>query len=179
MEVASWLFLLFAVTALGGAVMVLIARNAVHSVLFMLLAFVNVAAMFVLLGAEFLAVLQVLVYSGAILVLFLFVVMLLQQGERELPPINQPLQVPVAIGVGLLLAFEMAVVVLGNRMTGGIRGQDTPQAIAERGGNIQALGEQLFTTWLLPFEIASVLLLVAIVGSVLLARGRKQEKIFD
>ena len=166
----SGLFLLFAAVALGSAVMVLAARNPIHSVLFMLLTFMNVAAMFVLLGAEFVAVLQVLVYSGAILVLFLFVVMLLQQGERELPPLNQPLQVPVAIGVGLVLAFEMAVVVLGSTLTRGVRGGDTPRVIAERGGNIQALGEQLYTTWLLPFEIASVLLLVAAVGAIFLAR---------
>ncbi|MDQ3855005.1 MAG: NADH-quinone oxidoreductase subunit J, partial [Chloroflexota bacterium] len=73
--------------------MVFVARNPVHSVLFMLLTFVNVAGMFVLLQAEFVAVLQVLVYSGAILVLFLFVVMLLQRSERPIPALTRPLQV--------------------------------------------------------------------------------------
>jgi NADH-quinone oxidoreductase subunit J len=166
----SLFFLLFAAVALFGAIMVLVSRNPVHSVLFMLLAFANVAGIFVLLGAEFLAVIQVLVYSGAILVLFLFVVMLLARGERPLPTLSQPLQVPVAVFVGLALVTELALVVLTSNVGGGRRGADTPEAIAAAGGNIQALGGQLYTTWLLPFEIASVLLLVAAIGAIYLAK---------
>ncbi|MDP9382562.1 MAG: NADH-quinone oxidoreductase subunit J [Chloroflexota bacterium] len=163
-------FLLFAAVALFGAVMVLVSRNPVHSVLFMLLTFANVAGMFLLLNAEFIAAVQLLVYSGAILVLFLFVVMLLQRGERPLPALTQPLQAPVAIFVGLALLSELALVVLTSNVGGGTRGADTPEAIARAGGNIQALGSQLYTTWLLPFEIASVLLLVAAVGAIYLAK---------
>lgn len=170
MDALSGLFLLFAVVGLFGAVMVLVARNPVHSVLFMLLAFVNVAGMFVLLQAEFIAVIQVLVYSGAILVLFLFVVMLLQRSERHLPALTQPLQLPVAICVGLALVTEIALVVVFSAVDAGRQGADTPEAIAKAGGNVQALGQQLYTTWLLPFEIASVLLLVAAVGALFLAR---------
>ena len=170
MSPLSLLFLLFAGVALFGAVMVLLARNPVHSVLFMLLTFVNVAAMFVLLNAEFIAVVQILVYSGAILVLFLFVVMLLARGERPLPPLRQPLQAPVAIFVGLVLVTELALVVLTSDVGAGRRGADTPERIARAGGNIQLLGEQLYTTWLLPFEIASVLLLVAAIGAIYLAK---------
>ncbi len=170
MDILSALFLLFAAVALGAAVMVLVARNPVHSVLFMLLTFVNVAAMFVLLGAEFLAVIQVLVYSGAILVLFLFVVMLLQRSERPLPTVAQPLQLPVALFVGAALAVEITLVVLLAAVDQGRKGRDTVQAIQKAGGNVEALGQQLYTTWLLPFEIASVLLLVATVGALFLAK---------
>ena len=171
MDPYSGIFLVLAGVALIDALFVLLARNPVHSVLFMLLAFVNVAAMFVLMGAEFIAVIQVLVYSGAILVLFLFVVMLLQRGERRAPVLaGHRLQAPVAVLVGLTLIAELVVVITTSVVDGGRQGTDTTQAIAAKGGNIQALGEQLYTTWLLPFEIASVLLLVAAVGAVFLAR---------
>ena len=171
MDAYSAIFLVLAGVALIAALFVLLARNPVHSVLFMLLAFVNVAAMFVLMGAEFVAVIQVLVYSGAILVLFLFVVMLLQRGERPSPVLaGRPLQVPVAVLVGLTLIAELVVMITTSAVDGGRQGTDTTEAVAAKGGNIQALGEQLYTTWLLPFEIASVLLLVAAVGAVFLAR---------
>ncbi|ACZ42441.1 NADH-ubiquinone/plastoquinone oxidoreductase chain 6 [Thermobaculum terrenum ATCC BAA-798] len=170
MDLVSWLFILFAVIGLLGAVMVVVARNPVHCVLFMLLTFVNIAAMFVLLDAQFIAILQVLVYSGAILVLFLFVVMLLQQAERPIPMLAARVQLPVALVVGGLFLLEIIVVTFGNIITAGRKGGDTPQAIAQAGGNVQALGEQLFTRWLLPFEIASVLLLVAAIGALYLAK---------
>lgn len=170
MDAYSLIFLLFAAAALFGAVTMLLVRNPVHSVLFLLLTFVNVAGMFVLMGAEFIAAIQVLVYSGAILVLFLFVVMLLQRSERPLPTLAQPLQAPLAIFTGLALISELALVVLTSTVGAGRRGTDTPARIAEAGGNIQALGEQLYTRWLLPFEIASVLLLVAAVGAIYLAK---------
>ncbi len=170
MDPLSLIFLLFAAVALVSAMLVLISRNPIHSVLFLLLTFVNVAGMFVLLGAEFLAVVQILVYSGAILVLFLFVVMLLARSERPLPALRQPMQAPVAIFVGLALFTELALVLLQGDVRRGTPGPDTPERIAQAGGNIQALGQQLYTTWLLPFEIASVLLLVAAVGAIYLAK---------
>ncbi|MEJ7652103.1 MAG: NADH-quinone oxidoreductase subunit J [Chloroflexia bacterium] len=170
MTALSVLFVLFAAMGLFGAVMVLVARNPVHSVLFMLSAFVSVAGMFVLMQAEFVAVLQVLVYSGAILVLFLFVIMLLARSERPIPALSQPLQAPVAITVGLMLAVEIGLVVLTGAVDRGVSGPDTPQAIAAVGGNVEALGRQLYTTWLLPFEVASVLLLVAAIGAIYLAK---------
>ncbi len=164
------LFVLFALAALTGAVLMIAVRNPVHSVLFMLLTFVNVAAMFVLLNAYFVAVIQVLVYTGAILVLFLFVVMLLGQQRRPVPEVVRSVQAPVAILVGLALVVEVVGVVVASAVTAGHKGHDTPQAIAAAGGNVQALGQQLYTTWLLPFEVASVLLLVAAVGAVFLAK---------
>ena len=170
MTLVHVLFLLFAGVSLLGATMVIVARNPVHSVLFLLLAFVNIAALFVLLGAEFIAAIQVLVYSGAILVLFLFVVMLLARNERPLPTLVQPLQAPAALIVGGLLAAEVALVTLTGMVTSGMRGRDTPEAIQRAGGNVEALGRQLYTTWLLPFEVASVLLLVAVIGALFLAR---------
>jgi len=79
-------------------------------------------------------------------------------------------QLPVALVVGGLFLLEIIVVTFGNIITAGRKGGDTPQAIAQAGGNVQALGEQLFTRWLLPFEIASVLLLVAAIGALYLAK---------
>lgn len=170
MDPLTFLFLLFAFVALAAAVLVLIARNPVHSVLFMLLTFINVAGMFVLLQAEFIAVIQVLVYSGAILVLFLFVVMLLQRAERPLPVLIQPLQKPVALFAGLAFIAEVAVVMATSVVNAGRQGPDTPEQIAKVGGNIEAIGRILYTKWLLPFEVASVLLLVAAVGALYLAK---------
>lgn len=170
MALSSSLFLLFAGIASAAGILMLLVRNPVHSVLFMLLAFMNVAAIFVLLGAEFLAVVQILVYSGAILVLFLFVVMLLWQETRPLPTMSGAFQLPAAALVVLALVSELGFVLMRASFTGGQAGTDTPEAIARAGGNIQALGETLYTTWLLPFEVASVLLLVAAVAAVYLAK---------
>lgn len=164
------LFILFAVVAVVAALLMLLVRNPVHSVLFMLLTFMNVAAMFVLLGAEFLAVIQILVYSGAILVMFLFVVMLLWQEDRQIPGIQGRFQLPAAALVVLALLSELGYVILQASFTAGRSGVDTPEAMARAGGNIQALGQALYTTWLLPFEVASVLLLVAAVAAVYLAK---------
>lgn len=170
MQAEFVLFLLFSLAILFGGVMVIVARNPVHSVLFMLLAFVNIAGIFVLLGAEFLAVIQVLVYTGAILVLFLFVVMLLGTSSRRQPEMGGSVQLPVAILVGLALIVEIAGVLISSAVGAGALGSDTPQAIQKAGGNVEAIGQSLYTQWLLPFEVASVLLLVAAVGAIYLAK---------
>lgn len=170
MDALSFLFLLFATLGLLGGVLMLLARNPVHSVLFMLLTFTSAAGMFLLLGAEFIAAIQVLAYSGAILVLFLFVVMLLRRQERTIPVVGQRLQFPTAIAVGLVFLGQIALVMATSAVDRGRRGGDTVAAVQAAGGNVEALGLQLYTTWLLPFEIASVLLLVAAVGALYLAK---------
>lgn len=169
MPLDSIIFFTLAGLALLGGLLMITARNLVHAVLWMLLTFFNVAAIFVTLGAEFVAVIQVLVYAGAILVLFLFVVMLLNVREQpEVGPLH-PIQRVAGWLAGLMLAAELWLVILNFRPSGR-GGEYTPERIAALGGNVAALGGDLYTTWLLPFEIASVILLAAAIGAIVLAR---------
>jgi len=163
------IFWLLAILALLGGLMMITARNLVHAVLWMLLTFANVAGIFITLGAEFVAVIQVLVYAGAILVLFLFVVMLLSVNERPEPVVRHPLQRIAGWIAGGMLAAELLLVLAVFQVTGR-PGPYTPERIAQLGGNVQAVGGELYTIWLLPVTIASVLLTVAAVGAIVLAR---------
>jgi NADH-quinone oxidoreductase subunit J len=140
--------------ALVGAIGMLISRNAVHSALFLLLNFGAVGVLYLLLHAPFLFAIQLSIYAGAIMVLFLFVVMLLGAEKGEEEPDTIAWQRPVAIVLGLILLAE--AIIVGVRRASG------------------ELGKELFTTYLLPFEITGVLLLVAIVGVVVLSRGQRE-----
>ncbi|PCJ60384.1 MAG: NADH:ubiquinone oxidoreductase subunit J [Rhodospirillaceae bacterium] len=160
------IFYVFAATAVGAGVMVISARNPVHSVLFLILAFFNAAGLFVLLGAEFLAMVLVVVYVGAIAVLFLFVVMMLDINFVEL---RQGFLQYLPIGglIGLVLLAELVLVggswVLGPEMSGAM---PTPQ-LAER-TNTEAIGELLYTHYLYLFQVAGIVLLVAMIGAIVL-----------
>jgi len=160
-------FLYFATVIIFCALMVITRRNPVHSVLFMLPLFFHVAGIFVMLNAEFVAAVQVLVYAGAIMVLFLFVVMLLNV-ERE--KIRERFQVKwfVTVPLGLTLA-GFFVIILGRSSFTGTQGQYTIEAVKAM-GNSQAVGQVLYTDFLFPFEIASIILLVAMVGAIVLAK---------
>jgi NADH-quinone oxidoreductase subunit J len=157
-------FLLFAAAAVITALAVVLTRNPVHSALALMACFLQVSAIFVLLEAPLLAVIQIFVYVGAIMVLFLFVTMMLDIREatlqRFLPRSNLP-----ALALLVLLGVEMlALVVLSDRFS-------VPAPVAEaRTGEIRELSTTLFADYLLPFEVASVILLVALVGAVVLAR---------
>jgi NADH-quinone oxidoreductase subunit J len=165
--------------AILGSVMMITRRNAVHSALWLVLVFFQLAIMYVMLGAEFLAALQVLVYTGAILVLFLFVIMLLGLSEHpQLSDVHRA-QMITAWPVGLILMVEiLTVILLSNQppqaalgdLTGGNRVVWSIEQIMAVGGNIQALGRTLYTQFLLPFEAASLILLVAVLGAIVLAR---------
>jgi NADH-quinone oxidoreductase subunit J len=155
---------------LGFAVMVVTARNTVHSVLFLVLNFLCVAALYVVLGAEFLAVIQVLVYAGGIVVLYLFVVMLVNL--KRAPEAHQDPRRQTMLGLlmsGALLAELAAIVVYSVS-------HDTPAAAAGPGatlpaaGNVETVGWLLYTDYLIPFEVASMLLLVAMIGAIILAK---------
>ncbi len=161
-------FFLSAVTVVS-AVAVIVAKHPVHSIVFTMLTFFHLAGLYVLLGAEFLAAINVLVYSGAIMVLFLFVVMILQL--RAIPGIPQfhRGQSFVAPIIALLFLAELAFVLfLG--VSVGNHDLYTPQHVAEMGGNVAAVGTFLYSEQLVPFEIASLILLVAAVGAIVLAR---------
>ncbi len=162
-------FFILAGLAVGSALAMVTSRNMVYGVLWMVANFAMVAILFLLLNATFLAAVQVIVYAGAIMVLFLFVVMLL--GPQRIPAIETiPMQRPLALLFGLLLFLALSAVLTTNRLTGQT-GDVTPQAL-ERIGNSVLVGGELFSTYLFPFELSSVLLLIAMVGAVVLAKRK-------
>ena len=158
-------FLLFAAAAVVAALVLVLARNPVHSALALMTCFVQISAIFVLLEAPLLAVIQIFVYVGAIMVLFLFVIMMLGVRkatlERLLPHSNLP-----AFALLALLGVEMLVLVLSSDRFS----LPAPEAGARTGGEIRELSTTLFSDYLLPFEVVSVILLVALVGAIVLAR---------
>lgn len=167
----SWDFLAFmllaAICVVSAAGMVA-ATNPIHAGIFLGLCFIHVAGIFVMLGAEFLAVVQVIVYTGAILVLLLFVLMLVDPDDLPEFHTGRPVQRAVAVLLGIVLLLEVGVAVLG-RTISGQDGTATAENIALVGGNTQALGRTLYTEYLLPFEIASLVLTVGVVGAIVLA----------
>ncbi|MGQ9666775.1 MAG: NADH-quinone oxidoreductase subunit J family protein [Anaerolineae bacterium] len=169
------LFVVFGAVAIAGALSVILARYAVYSALGMLMNFVALAAMYIMLSAEFLGIAQLIVYAGAIVVLFLFALMLI--GGRR-PAEQGRLSGGLAVAGGALaVVFLAQSAELVTRLTdiAGARGTVTPEVIA-RLGHIQLLGATLLLDYVLPFELASVLLLVGIVGAVMLARARRQPR---
>jgi NADH-quinone oxidoreductase subunit J len=166
-------FIFFAVAALVGAGGVVMARRPVHAALSLVLTLFSVAVFFVLQGAHFLAAVQVIVYAGAIVVLFLFVIMLLGVDRDEAVEVEQLKgQRPVAIGLGVLV---LALVVLLARFSHWATGAPSARGAA-RGPtvagaeNVELLGRSIFTDFQLPFEVTAVLLVIAVVGAVVLAR---------
>jgi NADH-quinone oxidoreductase subunit J len=159
------------VVTLGAAIAMIFARNAVHVALFLVLTQVGLAVAFLLQGAYFVAAIQIIIYAGAIMVLFLFVVMLLGVDRRE--ALDEPLrwQRPVALGLGVLLTAQVLYVAwqgLDLTFTGG--GEEAIQEINTEDGNVLGIARVLFGRFLLPFEVTSVLLIVAIVGVMVLTR---------
>jgi NADH-quinone oxidoreductase subunit J len=166
------LFVVFALIAIVAAVGVIISRRPIYSALFLLLNFASLAALYVMLQAQFLAAVQVIVYGGAIVVLFLFVVMLLGGGElNDIRDANRPFlqrfgwQRFVAVGLGVLMLVGLAYGLVTGELSAV---QGDPVAFGQ--GSVQAIGSVLYTDYLLPFELASVLLLVGMIGAVVLAR---------
>jgi NADH-quinone oxidoreductase subunit J len=168
MEWSTLIFYLIAAASVLAALGVVVANNPVHSGVFLVLCFFNIAAAFVMLGAEFLAVVQVIVYTGAILVLVLFVLMLVD--PDDLPEFHggRPVQRAVGLLLGAILLLEVGAAIL-NRTVVGVSGGATPEAIDAVGGNTQALGRALYSDYLLAFEIASLVLLVGVIGAIVLA----------
>ena len=165
------LFLILALVAVATAMGMLLSRNAVYSALFLVLNFITVAVFYLLLGAPFIAMSQVTVYAGAIMVLFLFVIMLL--GAEALPQAEVlPWQRPLAIVLGVLLAAESAYLLITRARPAGDVVE--PAAAVNTMDNLRQLGMSLFNEYLLPFEVTSVLLLVAMVGAIVLIRKEKR-----
>ncbi|MDP7650793.1 MAG: NADH-quinone oxidoreductase subunit J [Rhodospirillales bacterium] len=167
-------FYLFSFVAVAAAVMVISARNPVHSVLFLILAFFNGAGLFVLLGAEFLAMILVVVYVGAVAVLFMFVVMMLDINFVELR--QGFLQyLPIGGVVGLVLLAELLVIAGGwtlapEAASGGAAPAPAPETLS----NTQALGELLYTHYIYLFQGAGLILLVAMIGAIVLTHRHRE-----
>ena len=201
MVLSGWesvFFWVFALAALVAGLLTVMARNAVHSALFLISALVSVAALFVLLGAEFIAGVQILVYVGGVMVLFLFVIMLVnvsaeERGSEEL--FNRSGQVVTAVCFAALLVLGLFYAiresaghfappadrerVVSRRDADAALMRTAETRVSKISEDTQRVGNSLYRYGALPFEIASLLLLVAIVGSVLLARTSKQELAHD
>ena len=163
------IFLYFAVVILASAVLMITRRNPVHSVMFMLLLFFHIAGVFVLLNAEFLAAVQLIVYAGAILILYLFVVMLLNV-DKESTAARANRFWPWMTAFGVLIAGEIVLLVLRGTFSAGA---EHAVALPARGSRNWAW--LLYQKYLVPFEIASVILLVGLVGAVMLAKKNANE----
>jgi NADH-quinone oxidoreductase subunit J len=165
-------FIAVFVLALGSSLAMLFARNAVHVALFLVAGQVALAVAFLLQGAFFVAAIQVIVYAGAIMVLFLFVIMLLGVDQREALIEPLPGQRPLAIGLGALLVLEILYASMrGLDLASGSPGGSAALArLNADPGNVEALARLLFSDFLLPFEVTSILLVAAIVGVMALAR---------
>src|SRR6201996_6614770 len=170
---AALAFYFFAAILIASAVMVIAARNPVHSVLFLILAFVNAAGLFVLIGAEFLAMILVVVYVGAVAVLFLFVVMMLDVDFSELRE-GLLSYLPAGFVVGGILLAELVFVVVGKVIQPGVPKSITaPIPAASAVNNTEALGLVLYTRYVYYFEAAGLILLVAMVGAIVLTLYHK------
>jgi NADH-quinone oxidoreductase subunit J len=169
------LFDVFAAILLGSAALVVSSRNPVHSVLFLILAFFNAAALFLIAGAEFLAMILVIVYVGAVAVLFLFVVMMLDVDFAELRGGFQR-YLPVGATVGAVLLIELAIVLGGWQLAPGavqLRMSPTPAGVS----NTEAIGRILYTDYIFLFQTAGLILLVAMIGAIVLTlRDRKTSR---
>ena len=171
MDIQNIIYFVFAAVLLSCAIAVVTARNPVHSALFLIASFFSAAGIWIMLQAEFLGILLILVYVGAVMVLFLFVVMLL---DINLDRLREGFwsYLPLGAIVALLVVAEMGLVLAS--MYGEVLESDVPQATADY-SNVEAVGRLLFTEYVYPFELASVVLLIGVIAAVALTlRGKRK-----
>jgi len=168
MTFSTVIFYVFAAILIFAALRVITTRNPVHAALWLVLCFFTAAAVWILLGAEFLGIALVLVYVGAVMVLFLFVVMMLDVNFDSMRA-NFRSYVPVGLTVGFLVLLEMALVLWGAK----VGGSAAPAPMS--GSNTSALGRLIYVDYVYPFEIAAVVLLVAIVAAIALTHRKRRE----
>ncbi len=173
MTIAALFFYLFAAITVASGLMVILARNPVHAVLFLILAFFNAAGLFVLLGAEFLAMILVVVYVGAVAVLFLFVVMMLDVDFAALRA-GFIRYAPLGAVVGLIVLVELVMVVLSNVVQPGALATAPAAPVPPGITNTEALGRVLYTKYAYFFEAAGLILLVAMIGAIVLTLRHKE-----
>ncbi len=177
MTVADYAFYAFAIVTVAAGLMVTISRNPVHSVLWLILAFLSSAGLFVLLGAEFVAMLLIIVYVGAVAVLFLFVVMMLDIDFAELKG-EMARTMPLAMLIGIIILMELSLGVGAWVQADGAMGlRDAVAPAADQVENTRALGLILYDKYILLFQLSGLILLVAMIGAILLTmRHRKDVK---
>jgi NADH-quinone oxidoreductase subunit J len=164
------MFYILGLITLVSAVLVVFMRRPIHNVLFMILTMCGIAGLFILLRAEFVGMVQLVVYAGAVMVLFLFVIMLLNLDQVQMPANGSETRWWIGMGLAVALAIMLipALVAFGPGLEkGALVSRETAGMT-----NTELIGKELFTTYLLPFEIASVLLLAAIIGAVVLAKKK-------
>lgn len=166
-------FYLFATVLIASSVMVVSAKNPVHAVLYLILTFFNAAGLFVLLGAEFLAMILVVVYVGAVMVLFLFVVMMLDVNFAELRA-GVLKYLPIGLIVGFILLFEL-VFVVGAWVTAPQLANDAPMPPPSEVSNTEALGRLLYTDYVYLFQASGLILLVAMIGAIVLTLHHRRD----
>ncbi|MBL8368746.1 MAG: NADH-quinone oxidoreductase subunit J [Candidatus Accumulibacter sp.] len=173
MEFKTFVFYFFSAILVFAGLRVITSRNPVHAALFLVLAFFSASGVWMLLQAEFLAIALILIYVGAVMVLFLFVVMML---DINLDRLREGFwsYLPLGSIIALLMVAEMALILGGNYL--GLLESNVPQASAEA-SNVKAIGRLIFTEYVYPFELASVILLVGIIAAVALTqRGKRKNK---
>ena len=169
MSISEILFYVLAAVSLGSALMVITSRNPVYSVLWLIITFFSISGHYLLLNAQFLAIVNIIVYAGAIMVLFLYVLMLMDLRKEAEPQKNKWLKIAGAVAGGSLLLVLVAA----------LRNADTRMAQLNEGniGLIENLGKVLFTEYVVPFEIASILFLSAMVGAVVIGKRDKRSPV--
>lgn len=168
------IFYIFAAIAVMSAIMVITRRNIVHCALFLVLTILCIAGIYILLHAEFIAAIQVLLYAGSVIVMFLFVIMVVDLDIKQVC-FHSAGRLFLVFIFGILFLWEL-IFIIKRSVFNGYKGEYTLSKIAELGGNPKALGELLYTKYLFPFEVISLLLLVAVIGVVILAKQRKTKK---
>jgi NADH-quinone oxidoreductase subunit J len=164
MSITTILFILLSVMAIGSALMVITRKNPLHSVLYLVITFFAISGHYILLNAQFLAIVNIIVYAGAIMVLFLFVVMLMNLNTEVEPQKNRLAQIAGVISGGSLFLVIIAALVKSKSVTGTMELQTGDY------GLIKTLGKVLFNDYVLPFEISSVLFLSAMIGAVVISK---------
>jgi len=166
--VETALFIVLAMGTVVTAILVVVQRNPVASAIYLIITFFCLAGIYLLLNAPFIAVIQVLVYAGAIMVLFLFVIMLLNLEKEKKLITRHRLQKVLGVFLGIILLAQIGMI-FNSVLLEGSKGNFPPEQVAAL-GNTEVVARLLFTDYLLPFEITSVLLLVAIIGAIVLAK---------
>ena len=168
MNIETTLFYVFASVGIGSALLMVTRRSPIMSVLYLILNFFCLAGLYLILHAQFIAVIQIIVYAGAIMVLFLFVIMLLNLGDERSLRDGLSWKKNVAVGLSGAVLLEIIYIILS--ATDQLPLLQHPQSLQI--GTIEFIGSQLFTTFLLPFEVTSLLLTAAIVGAIVLAKKK-------
>lgn len=161
----TFIFFAAAAVAISASILVITQRNPIASVMYLVTSFVAQVVLFIKLSAAFLAMLQIIVYAGAILVLFLFVIMLLNLRREDFGKDIKMRYKPVAVAFAIVMLLQVIVVIDGSELA-----NNTRATLAEDFGSVKAVGIELFTNYLYPFELTSVLLIVAVLGAVVMAK---------